>query len=825
VSPTPEKFLLVTGTGTLEPGIGMFVNLDGDPKGPTLEFERYPREIVVDGGSTDLSSSQPSLGGDDEGYVIASMTRELEGSTRHGLEIQRFDAEAGDLGQKKSWLEPPLLSTGEAAAGSTPIGIRALLGSEETLFQEIIDKLCQKKFLPFSGGGLEASTFSLRSIDSRTAGSMERQSNERDLFERDLDSLDEEDLPAGWEEKRNREEKEFVARLAKTKSRVAVWTGNTIWWAVRHPLLLQLEARLNAASEVLDRHAIFGILKSFQNRDARNELEFLTFSYLRQRAGLVLLTGFLDAKEGEGSFSDEEVRTLSDILVESSLDPRVVLALIPGLRNEIVESRKGIWIFGGVRETAATYLQVEKVDTSSPAVNLLGPRVLQFLRRFLTTWRKKKGLASVPDENDVFRTVDASLLLILLELDQHSPRGIAKSSKTLRGELNELVDKGVDCFDRAVGLLESYRRLYVLSRLYQSRKMAAEVLETWRRIVEGERDEGGELQDGEQRVREYLIKINNQGLVQQYGIWLANRNPKLGAQVFCEDKGRAPQFDPAHAVAILRGQAPGAVKYYLEHLVFNKGHSGYVNDLIAYYLDLVITDLLVNKSRKETLAAMYEAYRALKPPKQTYHEFLKANSTEDDEVYHGRLRLLQLLSGQHDYDARSIRSQLCELPEDLLVPELIILDGREGRHEDALRLLVHKLADYDTAVSYCIRGGSSIYSRPGRRDSMPTREKQAQLFRALLDEFLRIEDTDARIEQTGALLRKYGMFFDVKEVLELIPDSWSVAVVGGYLMGALQRLVHERNEALIVKGLSAVENFRVGYDVMEGQSERFEVEE
>jgi hypothetical protein len=333
------------------------------------------------------------------------------------------------------------------------------------------------------------------------------------------------------------------------------------------------------------------------------------------------------------------------------------------------------------------------------------------------------------------------------------------------------------------------------------------------------------MQDGEQRVREYLIKINNQGLVQEYGIWLSNRNPKLGAQVFAEDKGRAPQFEPNHTITILREEAPGAVKYYLEHLVFNKGHTGYVNDLIAYYLDVVITDLLVNKARKEALTTMYEAYRALKPPKQTYHEFLKANSNEDDEVWQGRLRLLQLLGGQHDYDAKSIRSQLRELHEDLLVPELIILDGREGRHEDALRLLVHKLADYDTAVSYCIRGGFSIYSRPARRDSMPTRGKQARLFRTLLDEFLQVEDTDARVEQTGALLKKYGMFFDVKEVLELIPDSWSVAVVGGYLVGALKRLVQERDEVLIVRGLSAVENFRIGYDMMERQSERFEVEE
>ena len=71
-SPTPEEFLLVTGTGPLEPGIGMFVNLDGDPTRPTIEFDRFPKEIVVDGGYMDMSSSRPSMGVE-EGYVLASM--------------------------------------------------------------------------------------------------------------------------------------------------------------------------------------------------------------------------------------------------------------------------------------------------------------------------------------------------------------------------------------------------------------------------------------------------------------------------------------------------------------------------------------------------------------------------------------------------------------------------------------------------------------------------------------------------------------------------------------------------------------------------------
>ncbi|KAK7438258.1 hypothetical protein CaCOL14_005250 [Colletotrichum acutatum] len=817
VSPTAEEFLLVTGTGPLDPGIGMFVNLDGDPTRPTVEFDRYPREVVVDGGLSNQASSRMALEQDEEGYVIASMTKDSEAGLRHGLEIQRWDSDGADPETSKWWLETETPGGDE----TTPLGIRSLMGTDETHFEEIVERLCQRKFSPFPGGLAENPIFSPRSADSRTASSLEQMTKERELFERDVDSQEEDALPEGWEENRNAEESEFARRLANANSRIAVWAKDHIWWAIRNPMLLRLEARLEAACEQdgtsdpakLNRRAIFTVLNSFRGQDARSELEFVTFSYLRQRAGVLLLTNLLHATEAP--FTDAELKALEEVLVESSLDPRVVLSLIPGLRNEIVESRRGIWIFGGVKRTTENYLESEHFHKDSHSIGDLDSKVVQFLRRFLAAWRKKKGFGSVADESEVFRTVDAALLLVLLELDQTSPVGLARKSSSVRSELYDVVDKGVDCFDRAASLLESYHRLFVLSRLYQSRKMAGDVLATWRRIVEGEADYGGELQDGEQRVREYLTKISSQALVREYGVWLASRNPKLGVQIFAEDKGKAPGFEPAEVVAILREEAPDAVKYYLEHLVFGKGHTGYVYDLIAYYLDIVLSDLETSQESRDAFAGTYTSYRALQAPKPTYRQFLTDNAPEDDEVWQSRLRLLQLLGGAHQYDAAAIRERISALPDELLVPETIILDGRERRHEDAIRLLVHKLGDYDTAVSYCLRGGSSIYTRPdGRRESTPTHDMQARLFRAVLGEFLAIQDVSDQIEQTGALLERFGGWFDVEDVLALIPDQWSVEVVAGFLMTALRRITQERHETTVTKALSSAENLRVNHDLI-----------
>ncbi|KAL1866334.1 hypothetical protein Daus18300_006798 [Diaporthe australafricana] len=829
VSPTSEEFLLVTGTGPHDPGIGIFVNLDGDPTRPTLEFDRYPKEIVVDGGVADLSSSRPSMGEEEEGYVLASMTKEFQDGIHNGLEIQRWDLNVGEEVPTKHWLEAPPTDRSKNLNGakSPLLGIKSLVGAEQSNLAEVVDKLCQKKFSPFSASQLDSLAMSLRSLDSRTALSMERVSNERELFERD----DESPLPEGWEAMRNEEEQDFAKRFAITSSRLAVWSGNHIWWAVRNPLLLQLDANIEctameaheAPHTMEERRQLFSILATIRGRDARTELEFMTFSYIKQRAGVLLFTSFLHSEETP---FPPELKAMEEVLLDSSLDPRVVLGLIPGLRNEIIETRKGIWIFGGVKGTVERYMASEKFGQAGQTVDNLAQTILLFVKSYLWGVRRKKGMASTRNAGEVFRTVDAALMVVLLQLDKDSPKGLGKNG-SVRSELYELVDKGVDCFERAVDLLEHYNRLFVLSRLYQSRKMSADVLATWRRIIEGEQDNGGEFRDGEMRVREYLSKISSQPLVQEFGVWLANRNPKLGVQVFADDKGRAPKFEPAHVVGILREQAPDAVKYYLEHLVFGKGHTQYVNELITYYLDIVISELQSSPQAREAIASTYEAYRALRPPKPTYRQFLKDNAPPEDEVWHSRLRLLHLLGETHEYDFKAIGSRISKaLPADkaeeqLLVPEAIILDGRERKHEEALRLLVHRLGDYDTAVSYCLYGGASIYiPQSGRRESLPTEETQAGLFRALLGEFLTIEDVSDRVEQTGALLERFGGWFDVMDVLEQIPEEWSVDVVAGFLATALRRLVAERHETDIASRLSSAENLRVSWDLIAKMDEK-----
>jgi vacuolar protein sorting-associated protein 3 len=824
VSPTPQEFLLVTGTGSRDPGLGLFVNLEGEITRSTLEFDHYPNDIVVDGRGigTDLTGANTENG--EEGYVLATMGRDTEQGIQYGVEIQRWDLDPAEFATKKMWLQIPNTSGSEKAVEREPpkLGIRSMLQAGEINFEDVVERLRLRRFRPFATLSMGASSPSIRSVDSRTATSLEMVSREKELFD-SQEILGEEGMIEGWKEARNDEEFQFARRLGYSRTCIAVWSGDKIWWAVRNPLVLQLDANLEPAGDHvsdgnkyqhLDRRKVVEKINSLRGREAKSEIEYMSLRYIRQRSGLLLFISLISSSERP---ADIESRAAEEALLDGALDPRVLMALVPLVRNEVITSKSGIWIHGGVKHTAEEFMAEREVTTVPEGPpNPTHDYLLHFLRRFLTAWRRKKGFGSIEDGKEVFYSVDAALLVVLLELDKSSPNGPARAN-SVRAELNELVDQGVDCFDRATSILESYRRLYILSRLYQSRKMASEVLSTWRRIVEGEQDNGGEFTDGEQKVREYLTNVRNQTVVQEYGVWLAARNPRLGVQVFAEDKSKV-KFEPTQVVEILRRGAPDAVKEYLEHLVFGKNHTQYVNELIAYYLDIVIHKLESSAETRAILAQTYESYRALRPPKPTYRQFITDNAIQE-EWWHSRLRLLQLLGGSHsasDYDVEKILGRIEPFTGEL-VPEVIILDGRQSHHKEALKLLTHGLSDYDTAINYCLLGGSSIYhSIPGNRarETLPSRDEQSKLFGFLLAEFLHIKDISDRVEQTANLLERFGGWFDVGYVLSLIPDTWSVELVSGFLVSALRRIIRERSETMIAKALRGAENLQTNADLI-----------
>jgi hypothetical protein len=749
----------------------MFVNLDGEIVRGTLEFSSFPESMVTDGRGVDLSVSQAQLddGAAEEGYVL-SVVRRQDGA--RAIEVQRWDLEPGEGGAKE-WLGLP------GGAGDGSLGIRRVADEVEFELAEVVDLLAQ------------------RAIRLSESSSDDTSTSEKVT-------------------KRETEERAYYQRMSHAKTSILIWSGTSIHWTLRNPLVLRLDARLRLAegsSPTITPHRkdIEHLLNDLRGHPSLTELEFYTLSYIRQKAALLLFIDLvLQTSAGNLAFESDK-RTTEEALIESEIDPRFILHFLPNLSPETLTAREGIWVQGGIHALIHRFISQLSDQTKTLDTNSQGPygeNLLKPIKRFLQHWRTKRGNPSVVDGTRVFPTVDAALLLILLTLDATSPSGPATAG-SVRAELNALVDGGVECFERAVELLTLHKRLYVLSRLYQSRKNSAKVLETWRLIIAGAEDAGGEFAaDGEVELKTYLTKLRNRALVQEYGAWLASRNPRLGVQVFAEDSSRT-SWAPAEALAILREKAPGAVRVYLEYLVFSKKQAQHINELIAYYLDIVVAALADPESgAKETLGATYETYRALQPPKPTYRAFIEDNAVPA-EWWDARLRLLTLLGETsaegEGYDVDAVREKLGRY-EESLVPEMIILHGRKGEHDKAISLLVHGLGDFDMAISYCLRGG---YSQTPSTPTSSSFDTQKKLFATLLHALLSLPDITARIERTAELLERFGAWFEVEEVLQAIPTSWSVEIFGAFLAGALGRLVRERNETRVVRALWGGESLRV----------------
>ncbi|KAI9725874.1 MAG: hypothetical protein M1828_002503 [Chrysothrix sp. TS-e1954] len=781
-SPSSTEFLLVTGRHLDEPGVGMFVNIEGDVVRGTIEFSRYPESVVVDRSEKPASDVAPKL--QSSGFVLSAMTEKLATQTTTFLEIQKWDTEPGEQATKHR-LNVKTYTNSQAADPPPNESKDACIGLRETVSR------CHVS-MPNVIAKLSLEPLSLRH-HFRTS------------------ELDHSELS-----KRQQGELDLIRQLSQISSQILLWLGKDIWWAVRTPLVILVDERLERcflgeverSSGFVDRQIVEHVVSSVRKGEVQSELDFLTLKYIRQKASLLLFMDLLRKTSADVVVYDKDHRSTLEALIDGEIDPRAVLALLPTLREEISYGQ-GIWLQGGLvrllRHFSENVMLPESMDEGHGFSASMLPLVLSYLQ----FWRRRKGFGSISDEKPVFESVDAALLHILLTMEK-STLSHSSVDKTVRSELNAMVDGEISCFDRAVELLEAFKRLYLLSRLYHSRKMSKKVLETWQRILNGEPEDGGEHGDLEQRMRKYLRDIRDATVVEDYGIWLAQRSPKVGVLVFTDENSKAT-FRASDALQILYTRAPGAIKDFLEHLVFDKNLSAYANDLIQYYLDSLIGELGSSPAARASLLASYKAYKTLSPPKPSYSQYATDNALPAD-WWSYRLRLLQLLGGDHpaasQYDVAGTLQRI-EQYKDELVPEMIILDGRQSRHQEALQLLTHQLGDFDTAVMYCLLGGTNTYSPiagPRNERRAVSREEQSALFARLLEELINLEDLTDRMDQTSEVLERFALWFDVYKVLAMIPENWSVRLLSIFLKSTLRQLVTGRNDSAIERALANAGN-------------------
>lgn len=547
VSPSPDEFFLVTGSGLTDPGVGMFVNNDGDPTRGTISFSSYPEDLVLDGGS--IIALLPSISG---------YTDDTEGDDMRLLEIIPIQ-EDDDSSSARGFVE--VLIKGRRGART---GITKVLGLQDMVLEAVGSRLRIEKV---------------------------------ELLQQEQDT-DKEVEPEEWEVRKSAEELSAATRISKVAGRAVVFSGKKVWRLIPTPLVVRLDSRLppvaithlhsNSAEAKQQRDkrraTILSVLKAVHNLVPNTELMFHEIAYIKQKCGILLLAEFLGLprEEDKRQFPVELLAT-ENALIEGGLDPRVVVSLFPGFGQELQTGKNGVWLYAGVREVVNQLLteranEAQQTPDTTQSTEWAGRRdILLLLRRYLSAWRQKKGFGSVSqaDEKEVFWTIDAALMRCLLTIEAtRSPSTTQHMAgeADVRTELYTMVDypPSIECFDRCVVLLEQFKRLYVLSILYQSRRMSREVLQTWVRLLEsGDEKIMAEFGEGENKIADYLLVKKDKDLVREYGIWLAKRNHKLGIRVFTDEKARV-KWEVAEVVEIFREHAPDAMKEFVEYLIFQK---------------------------------------------------------------------------------------------------------------------------------------------------------------------------------------------------------------------------------------------------------------
>ena len=803
LSPFPNEFMLTTGTQQSEPGVGMFVNLDGDVSRGTIEFDHYPEAVMA---CTFGEGDTASIGDDANVFIFALLLKPQANGSSRGVQVQSLATDAS-FPTSKAWLPLPAET---AIPGSNHTGLQHCLSVQRYTFAEVADLLQAVRYQPGTASDTKENS------NSETELSVEKKVQDDALSTKGITVSA--SLSPEYDAKRSQEERAFVQRLGHAVTRGLTWSDDQLWQILPNPLLLQLESQISNAMAVdeadfdfqqVNVSQILSFLGSVREREPQDETEFLSIRYARQKASIFLFLHLL-AGVKDSSNLRAACKLAESALLESEIDPRIPLSLLHPLSKEVVHGSTGIWLPQGI---------VECLEGFQSSISDFKQASIEFwmtIRHYLSTWQERRGASgSLSDEKAIFDSVDAALLHLLLHMDSSTARADQVSSRV---KLSNVVDHWKGDFDRAVTLLEHFKRLFMLSRLYQSRKSSKHVLQTWKRICDGEEnaDKDITIEHIYSQMRKYLPLLRDTALVREYSVWLAQRSPDLGVQVLSDDSSRV-KFAPAEVVSMLKEHAPSSVQLFLEHLVFTKNLDQYADDLVGYYLDSVLDVLENSEQARQSLADSYTTYRALTSPKPTYFNFIQENAP-DEPWWQSRLRLLQLLgtggyataSGSSKTLTYSIEMVLERLSpfSQYLVSESIILDARQGRHGEALKLLVHGLGDYDTAVRYCYFGGPSSPTGTIDVSLLPPRSQQQEQFIVLFKEFLQIEDEEERLERTSHLLGTFATWFDPLTILDTIPETWSVALLSDFLLRTFRAASTERNQALIIKALSAAQNLQ-----------------
>lgn len=326
----------------------------------------------------------------------------------------------------------------------------------------------------------------------------------------------------------------------------------------------------------------------------------------------------------------------------------------------------------------------------------------------------------------------------------------------------------------------------------------------------------------------------------QQSVWIMKATPpKVALRIFTERRPPMPSND---VVAHLRKHSddPAIVQKYLETLV-KSDRDNYLSSSASSSRERGPSNadpLGVNDSYSHFLAGDNDEDEAMVPEStavEPHHtrlaleyieETLKLVAAgevpskshpgrEQGALGDARKRLLKFLkSSSSRYDVEPL---VAKIKGSTLYNEFVILCGRGGLHEEAVRALVYELNDLRGAESYSVKYGAPVAGKQKKKPGAPSTEHNDALLQLLKICFNpKDEAKKTTFHDFGfQLLSRHGKSMDGKAVLELVPLTTPLNKLSEYFAQTLPHSAHNVRERHIAKSLSNIYNLQVQCDRVE----------
>ncbi|KZO91652.1 hypothetical protein CALVIDRAFT_340783 [Calocera viscosa TUFC12733] len=549
-----------------------------------------------------------------------------------------------------------------------------------------------------------------------------------------------------------------------------------------------------------------------------------------------------------GWLAETKFKRAGEELYQGRMDPRLLIRLWPEFRGALIGEGEKIDVFAGVEEQLDKLVSVEQIVMDNLVKNYaphLKPDVehapagselkdglagdakqmlrtyLEGVRRERTVWSRVLG----SDMPKVERLVDT----VMIKLMAQDPDAT---------ELYRLMDssKAYDVAEVETWFLET-SHYGALVRLYNKQGQEVKLLEALVNIADGVWEED-DVPNPIARVAELVQISRNRDVVQKYGLWLLRKDPALGLKLFTtRDPKRAVKIDEQLVLDEMMHFDEAAGEQFLEYLIFQRRNSEKrLHDMLARKYLGKVERMLRSPDVVHSWDGLVEQYLK-EAPRISFLTFFGRSNLPTQELK-ARLKLALFLQASTLYDVVGLTAEFQKYP--MLKVEGAILAAKSGDHRTVIETLANGLHDFTSAQSYCTSGGEIISPQvaqaatapfddlkplatylcdggsagKGKKVSVPEDAKK-DLLGILVQ--VQMAGGERMAKQTATLLNAQAVYFDMFETLADIPEAWQLKPVSPFLIRSFRHAVHERHEAMILKGISSSQNLEISERLWELQ--------